>query len=202
MFLVLEGIDGGGKTTQARLLAEEIRRRGREVLHVHEPGGTPLGERIRSVLLASDPEVAINARAETLLYSAARAQLVCQALQPALAAGLCVVCERYYYSTLAYQGFGLAEDVQALRALSTWATADLQPDRVVVLDLDPAAGLARVHRSRDRIEARGADYLGRVRAGFLGLAREDAARFRVVDASLSAPEVFRRILEALADVLP
>ncbi len=202
MFLVLEGIDGGGKTTQARLLAEELRRRGREVLHVHEPGGTPLGERIRGVLLASEPGVEIGARAETLLYSAARAQLVSTALRPALAAGKCVVCERYYYSTLAYQGFGLEEDVAALRALSAWATAGLQPDRVVVLDLDPAQGLARVRRSRDRIEARGADYLRRVRAGFLRLAKEDAARFRVVDASLAAPEVFQLILEALADVLP
>lgn len=202
MFAVLEGIDGCGKSTQARRLKQALEERGGSVLHLHEPGGTPLGDTIRGLLLDPPAHVEIHPRAEALLYSAARAQLVHSVLLPALERGEHVVCERYYYSTLAYQGYGLEEDTGPLQSLSAYATSMLKPQRVVVLDLDPTTALQRVGRNLDRIEARGIEYLERVREGYQLLLRREPERFRIVDATGTAEEVHDRILEALADVLP
>lgn len=202
MFVVLEGIDGCGKSTQAHLLVEDLKRRKADVLHVHEPGGTPLGERLRSLILTPDANLEIHSRAEALLYSAARAELVRSNLQPALAAGRFVVSERYYYSTLAYQGYGLGQDTGPLHSLSAYATGMLKPDRVVLLDMEPVAALKRVGKNLDRIEARGPEYMHRVREGYLLLSRREPERFRIIDARLPKDEVHRRILESLEDVLP
>lgn len=201
MFVVLEGIDGCGKSTQARRLVDELKRRGREVIHVHEPGGTSLGEALREIILKPAANVEIHSRTEALLYSAARAELVDSVLAPALARGAAIVCERYYYSTLAYQGYGLEQDTGALHALSAYATARMKPDRVVLLDIDARAGLARVGRALDRIESRGADYLSKVREGYHLLARREPERFRLVDAAGTPDEVSAAVMKTLADVL-
>jgi dTMP kinase len=202
MFLVLEGIDGCGKSTQAKLLAAELERRGRQVLHLHEPGGTPLGETIRELILNSGSKIGIHSRAEALLYSAARAELVHDVLRPALAEGRWVVCERYYYSTLAYQGYGLGEDTGLLHSLSAYATEAVKPKRVVLLDLDPGEALKRAGRSLDRIESRGTGYMQKVREGYFLLSRREPERFRIVKAGGSEEEVQRAVLGALEDVLP
>lgn len=202
MFVVLEGIDGCGKSTQAKLLATELEQRGQEVLHLHEPGGTPLGETIRTLILNTNSKIEIHPRAEALLYSAARAELVHEVLRPALAKGKWVICERYYYSTLAYQGYGLGEDTGLLHSLSAYATEMEKPRRVVLLDVDPALALERVGKNLDRIESRGAQYMHRVREGYFLLSRREPERFRIVDAAGSVEATSQAILGVLEDVLP
>jgi dTMP kinase len=200
MFIVFEGIDGCGKSTQAARFVTQLRARRRSVLHLREPGATALGERLREIVLHRD-EVPLSARAEGLLYSTARAELVGSTIAPALARGETVVCERYFYSTLAYQGYGLGLDLDALRAISRFATADLLPDRVVLLDLSPAVAVTRRSARGDRIESRGEEYFDRVRQGFLALAAEDPRRFSVVDASAAQNVVAAAIDEVLADAV-
>ncbi len=202
MFLVLEGIDGCGKTTQARRVVEELKKRGVEPLHLHEPGGTVLGERLRSLILTPDANVEIHSRAEALLYSAARAELVRMVLMPAIKERKSIVCERYYYSTLAYQGYGLVEDTGPLQSLSAYATQMVKPDRVVLLDVDPNTALNRVGKNLDRIEARGPEYMHRVREGYRLLARREPDRWRIIDASKPSDQVSKLLLDAIADVLP
>ncbi len=199
-FFVLEGLDGCGKSTQARRLVERLRALGREVVHTREPGGTPAGERIRAVLL--DPALGeVDPLTEVLLYQAARRQLVAQVIAPALARGALVVCERWHYATQAYQGAAGGAAGEAVRASSDLATGGLEPDRAVLLDLPDAAAQARMDRPRDRIEARGADYRARVAAGFRAIFEADPGRLRIVSA-LGTPEaVEARVWEALRDAL-
>lgn len=202
MFVVLEGIDGCGKSTQAKLLLAALKDRGTDALHLREPGGTRLGDVIRNLILNPDADVEIHSRSEALLYSAARAELVRTVLSPALDQGRSVICERYYYSTLAYQGYGLGEDPGLLHSLSAYAIAKIKPQRVVLLDLAPEVALQRVGKNRDRIESRGEKYMHRVRDGYFLLKRREPERFRVIDASVDQDEVHQRIMEALEDVLP
>lgn len=205
MFIVIEGIDGCGKSTQAKMLVEALRSSKAtakaEVLHLHEPGGTRLGEAMRELLLRTEPKIEISAHAEAVLYNAARAQLVDEVLRPALDAGKHVVCERYFYSTIAYQGYGLQQDTGALHGLCAYATGRLKPDRVVLLDLPAAQSFERMKRGKDRIESRGHEYLEHVRQGYLLLKSREPERFRVVSALGTPDEVHRRIVESLADVL-
>lgn len=205
MFIVIEGIDGCGKSTQAKMLVAALRSSKAtakaEVLHLHEPGGTRLGEAMRELLLRTEPKIEISAHAEAVLYNAARAQLVDEVLRPALDAGKHVVCERYFYSTIAYQGYGLQQDTGALHGLCAYATGRLKPDRVVLLDLPAAQSFERMKRGKDRIESRGHEYLEHVRQGYLLLKSREPERFRVVSALGTPDEVHRRIVESLADVL-
>lgn len=196
MFCVLEGIDGCGKSTQATRLVATLRERGRDVLHLREPGATPLGERLRSIVL-DRAGVPISPRAEALLYSTARAELVASTIRPALEAGRVVVCERYFYSTVAYQGAGLGLAMRELEDVSRFATGGLLPDRVIVLDIPVTIGNARLTGGQDRIEARGAEYFERVRSAFLEFASRDPERFRIVDAARAVDDVARAILEAV-----
>jgi dTMP kinase len=196
VFCVLEGIDGCGKSTQATRLVATLRERGRDVLHLREPGATPLGERLRSIVL-DRAGVPISPRAEALLYSTARAELVASTIRPALEAGRVVVCERYFYSTVAYQGAGLGLAMRELEDVSRFATGGLLPDRVIVLDVPVTIGNARLTGGQDRIEARGAEYFERVRSAFLEFASRDPERFRIVDAARAVDDVARAILEAV-----
>lgn len=199
-FLVLEGLDGCGKSTQARRLVERLRALGRDVVHTREPGGTPAGERIRDLLL--DPALGeVEPLTEVLLYQAARAQLVARVIRPALARGAVVVCERWHYATSAYQGAAGGADPQAIAASSLLATGGLEPDRAVLLDAPDAVSQGRIHRERDRIESRGAAYRARVAAGFRALFAADPARLRTVSAAGSQVEVEARVWEAVRDVL-
>jgi dTMP kinase len=196
-FITLEGPEGAGKTLQAERLAEALRARGSAVLLTREPGGTPLGDQLRTVVLARDGGV-IEPRTDALLFNAARAQLVGEVINPALATGMVVVCARFADSTLAYQGYGAGVPLDELRVLAGIATQGLVPDLTLLLDIDPAIGLARkADADRTRFEHDfDADFHARVRAGFLELAKGEPSRFRVIDASRDVDAVFADVLAA------
>jgi dTMP kinase len=192
-FVVLEGSEGCGKSTQATLLAAAL-----GALLTREPGGTATGERIRALLLDPDlPSVAV--RAEVLLLLAARAQHVAEVIEPALAAGRDVVCDRFAGSTLAYQGYGRGVDLEQLGSLCAWAASDVEPDRVILLDVPPEVAARRLGRRgpADRMENEGPVFFERVGQGFRALAAQDPQRWRVVDGVGEIDEVAARVLAAL-----
>jgi len=189
-FITFEGPDGSGKTTQAHLLAEWLRE-SHDVVLTREPGGTEIGDQIRAVL--HDPQnVAMDARAEILLYSASRAQHVAQLIRPALAAGKIVISDRYADSTLAYQGYGRELDLEALRTITLFATSGLTPDLTLYLDVIPEAGLQRRQMGGgewNRLDAETLEFHQRVRAGYRELARQESERWAVIDGERSVEEV-------------
>jgi dTMP kinase len=196
-FITFEGPDGSGKSTQAGLLAERLKALGLDVLLTREPGGTPLGERVRHVLLARD-EGRHSPRADALLFDAARAQHVDDVIAPALRRGAVVVCDRYADSTVAYQGYGSGLPLGRLREIGAFATRGMLPDRTILLDLSVEAGLARRSRGApegmtrfEAAESFDAAYHERVRSGFLALARAEPTRWSVVDAD-RPPDVIAR----------
>ncbi len=194
-FLVLDGPDGSGKSTQIARLAARLRERGEDVLALREPGATPMGEAIRDLLLHAD--VDITPLAEMLLYQAARAHLVEAVIRPALAEGRTVLLDRYWYSTAAYQGHGLGLDPEEIRRVSAVATKGLEPLRLVLLDVPADVGLARLKGARDKVEGRSLEYHMRVRDGFLVEARLLGARAVVVDASRDEEAVARDVWRAV-----
>ena len=187
-FIVFEGGEGAGKSTQVRLLAEWLADRGLEVVASHEPGATPVGEQIRAVLL-DRANTALDPRAEALLYAADRAHHVGGVIRPALARGAVVISDRYVDSSLAYQGGGRELSPDSVRKMSEWATGGLVPDLTIVLDIDPERGLTRITGEADRIEAESLDFHSRVRDVFVALAGRDPHRYSVIDASLPATSV-------------
>jgi len=195
-FIVFEGGEGSGKSTQAALLAERL-----GALLTREPGGTVLGERCRELLL--DPSLpAPTARAETLLLLAARAQHVEEVIEPALAAGRHVVCDRFDGSTLAYQGHGRGLDVAELARMTSWASCGLEPDRVVLLRVDREVARARrSNRAADRLEDEDAAFHSRVEHGYAALAAADPRRWRVVAGSGAVDDVAARVLAAVSDLM-
>jgi len=198
--IVLDGLDGAGKTTQARRLAGRLRRAGHEVVAVRDPGGTPIGEEIRRLLLDRRSS-GMGLRAEVLLYMASRAQLVDEVIRPALARGAVVVADRFVTSTVAYQGFGGRGAPRDIEAVGRYVLHDLRPDLLLVLDLDPRIGRRRRSGAPDRIEARDLAYHRRVRQGFLRQARRDPRRCRVLDGAAPAAEVAAAIWREVTRVL-
>jgi dTMP kinase len=208
--ITFEGVEGAGKTTQFARAAKHLGARGVAVVTAREPGGTAVGEQVRKVLLDRE-NASMTPLAELFLYLAARAQLVAEAVAPALAAGRCVLLDRYVHSTLAYQGYGLGvdlggasadENLARLRELCRAAVGDAWPDLAVVLDLEPEEGLARLGgEERDRIEARDLAFHRRVREGFRALAADEPDRVVVVDASPPEDEVFGAVETLLAKVI-
>ncbi len=194
LFITFEGLDFSGKSTQVRRLEADLRSAGRDVLVLREPGGTPVGESIRTVLL-DRTTLHLTPQAELFLFSASRAQLVEQVIRPALARGTVVICDRFYDSTTAYQGGGRGLDAAFIRAVNTTATNGLVPDLTVFLDVPDEERHRRreaMSSERDRMESNDADFYRRVRDAFLELARQER-RFRIVDGTRPADDVARQI---------
>lgn len=181
MFITFEGLDGSGKTTQAKLLADRLSREHRNVLVLREPGGTEVGEKIRTILLDRTLQ-GMTTISEFFLFSASRAQLVEEVIRPALAAGVVVVCDRFYDSSTAYQGWGRQLPLDAVEVINRCATGGLTPDLTFFLDLPVADVEKRINRLRgkDRMESIGQDFYSRVRQGYLEIAKKES-RFRVID---------------------
>ena len=201
MFFSFDGIDGVGKTTQIRLFCDALRTRGREVVTCRDPGSTPLGERIREILLSVDAGHPISRRSEMLLYMAARAQLVEEIIRPALAAGKVVVSDRFVLANLVYQGHAGGLDVEEIRSVARVATAGLLPDCVFLLDMRPEAADMRMQRELDRMESQGADYRQRLRDGFLAEAAQSAGHIHVIDSAQSVEAVQADIWRIAAKLL-
>lgn len=201
VFITLEGADGCGKSTQASLIADALEVSGREVVRLREPGGTPISEKVRALLLdpANDEMVP---ECELMLYEASRAQLTRQVIEPALARGAVVLCDRYYDSTYAYQAGGRALDDALVRRANLLGSCGVVPDRTLVFDLEPAVAYARATAGgADRMEAEGLAFQERVRDAYLRLAAEEPSRVRVIDASGERDEVAARALAALEGLL-
>lgn len=201
--ITIEGLDGAGKTTLAEGLADALRARGAgEVLALREPGGVAASERIRT--LVKDPRLHVGSRAEALLYAAARAQLVEEALAPALARGAWILLDRFVDSSLAYQGAGRALGIEPVRAVNAFATGDLRPDRTLLLRIDPALGRARQDGrgdAPDRLELERDEFFAAIAAAYDELAAAEPQRIRTLDASADPPAVLAAALAALADLL-
>ena len=201
--ITIEGLDGAGKTTLASGLEAELTDRGIDVELLREPGGVPAAERIRE--LVKDPGLLIGPPAEALLYAAARAQLVEEAVEPHLQAGKWILLDRFVDSSLAYQGAGRELGVEEVRAINAFATRGLTADRTLLLLVDPALGLSRAGSRpgpADRLEREHETFFRRIAAAYHRLAADDPVRIRVLDAGQSPRTVLAHALEELADLLP
>jgi dTMP kinase len=198
-FIVFEGGEGAGKSTQEALLAEWLTARGTTVLRTREPGGTAAGEAIRTILLSNE-YAGLTDRAEALLFAAARGEHAAQVIRPALESGTVVICDRYLDSSVAYQGYGRGLGAEYVRGLSLWATRDLVPDLTVLLDVDPAIGLSRV-TSPDRLESEPIEYHRTVRAAFRDIANTDPTRYLVIDADQDKDVIAGQIRDRVAALL-
>ena len=195
LFITFEGIDGAGKTSHVDAIAERWRARGLEVLRTREPGGTPLAEALRELFLHRR----MDALTEALLVFAARRDHLVQVIEPALARGAVVLCDRFTDATFAYQGSGRGFDQGVLAQLEAWVQQGRQPDLTLWFDLDPATAAQRraAARTADRLEAEPLDFFARVRAGYAGRAAADPARFARLDASGTLEQVRAQVLAVL-----
>ncbi|MGO4454685.1 dTMP kinase [Arthrobacter sp. RAF14] len=201
LFIAFEGGDGAGKSTQSRLLAEALRDRGMVVVQTREPGGTEIGEKLRSLVL-DHGHGEIDARTEALMYAAARAAHVEQLIRPALSRGEAVITDRYIDSSVAYQGIGRGLGTREVRELNAWATDSLWPDFTVVLDVDPAEGRARrAPGGEDRLESEPDSFHAQVRDAYLDAAAAAPERYLVIDARQDVQVIAGLILERVEQVL-
>lgn len=202
VFISLEGIEGTGKSTQTRLLAEDLGRLGHDVVRTLEPGGTPIGLKIRELLLSLESED-MTPLAELLLYNASRAQHLGEVILPALKRGAVVVTDRFSDSTVAYQGYGRGIDLALIDSLDRAATGGLRPDLTILLDIDVETGLMRNRKvnKRDRLELEDVRFHERVREGFLRIAQKEPRRFRVVPCTGSIIEVHASVVRLVQDFL-
>jgi dTMP kinase len=203
LFIAFEGGDGAGKSTQAGLLAEALESRGLKVLHTREPGGTPIGEKLRSLVL-DHGHGHIDAHTEALIFAASRAAHAGQVIRPALERGEIVLTDRYIDSSVAYQGAGRDLGTDAVRSLNEWATAGLLPDLTVLLDVDPAVGRRRRtagDAAEDRLESEADEFHTRIREAFLELAASRPAAYLVLPAHSPVSELAARILDRVDALL-
>ena len=206
LLITLEGVEGSGKTTQAAILGDALRKQGRATMVTHEPGGTRAGETIRAIFL--DPAVSLDKAAELLLVLADRAQHVREKLRPAIARGEIVISDRYSDSTIAYQGYGRGFDLKLLTDLNRLASDAMTPDLTIVLDLAVETGLERTRerakgtgRGSDRFEGERAEFHRKVREGFLAIAKAEPARVVVVEADRPVEKVTADIGRAVNDLI-
>lgn len=202
LLITLEGPDGGGKSTQARELAEHLQLGGLDVLLTREPGGTPIGDQIRKILMSLD-NAGMIPTAEFLLFSASRAQLVHQVIRPHLEKGGVVVCDRFFDSSLAYQGYGHKLDRQTLRTITAFATGGLKPDLTLLLDLPVESGLGRRREAGhwNRLDAYDLEFHRRLRRGYQLMANEEPDRWVVIDATRPMNDVQAEIRSIVAERL-
>ena len=209
MFITLEGIEGSGKTTQLENIRCFLQQRGYACVVTREPGGTPIGEKIRSILLHPDSK-GLNPLAELLLYEADRAEHVHRTIRPALAAGKVVICDRFCDATVVYQGYGRGLDRDTIYHLHRIVLGQLAPDLTLLFDLAPEIGLARAWRQVDgggrtgsetRFEQEALDFHNRIRAGYLEIARCEPDRFRIVDAAAEEVRVTAAVIDHLKQLL-
>ncbi len=194
-FISFEGIDGAGKSTQHAWMVQYLRSQGRTVVATREPGGTPLGEKLRALLLAEP----MHLETEALLMFAARREHIAQVIEPALARGEWVVCDRFVDASFAYQGGGRGLDWKKLEDLAQWVLGDLQPDLTLVFDAPVAIAQQRLHAATsepDRFEQEHAEFFERVRAAYLRIAAENPVRVRLIDAT-QTPDIINKVLEKL-----
>lgn len=199
LFLSLDGIDGTGKSTQCRLLADWLRARGWTVAECSDPGGTPLGDVLRDQLLQKKQQLGMAT--EAFLFMASRAQLVAEIIRPALEKGQAVVCDRFLLANVVYQGHGGGLDIDELWQIGRFATRGLEPDLTLVLDLSIDAALARRPDPPDRIESRDSGFHERVRQGFLAEAKKKPQTIKVIDGNQPAERVHAQIIEEVSRVL-
>lgn len=205
MFITFEGIDCCGKSTQVRLLAERLEQSGRDVLQLREPGNTRLSEHIREILLNKE-FMEMNERTELLLFAASRAQLVGQVILPALEQDKVVICDRFYDSTVAYQGYGRQLPLEDITHINRIATQDLVPDMTFFIDISPELAFERckdrLASDRDRMEESGVRFYERVINGYMTLAQQERGRFYVIDGSRTPAEVLSTIWRLVQEKLP
>jgi dTMP kinase len=197
-FLVVDGPDGAGKSTQMRMLAEYLTARHVPLTVTRDPGGTAVGDKIRAILL-DNANGDIAPACELMLYMASRAQLVAEVIQPALTAGRCVLCDRYVSSTIAYQG-AAGVDAATIRQVAQPAVGSVWPDLTIIVDVPAEFGLGRAGRAggHDRMESKSLEFHRRVRESFLAQARENPARFVVIDGRATPQEVHQKVVDSLA----
>ncbi|MFZ5907466.1 MAG: dTMP kinase [Nitrospirota bacterium] len=202
VFLSFEGIEGTGKSTQARLLFEHLREKGLDAVLTEEPGGTAIGRKIREVLLSTDHQE-MTPLTELLLYFASRTQHLAQVIIPAINRGAVVITDRFTDSTIAYQGYGRGISLDLLYSLDTIATKGMRPDLTMLLDLDVETGLSRNRETlkADRLELEDIEFHKRVRNGFLDLAAQEPGRIKLLDASPDRDEISERIRDLVMDSL-
>lgn len=204
-FITFEGIDGSGKSTQLRMLASDLRARGVDIISTHEPGGTPLGRRLREAFLETEETVA--PRAELLLFAADRAQHVEFLIKPALAEGRTVISDRYADATFAYQGAGRGFEEETVNEVIALATGGLKPDLTLFFDISVERALGRMNshsgneRIQNRMDLETAEFYTRVREAYLGIAEREPERFKIVDANGSVDEIHRTVAEIVNEFL-
>jgi dTMP kinase len=199
LFISVDGIDGTGKSTQGRLLAEWLRGRGHVVTECRDPGGTPLGDQFRAFVL--DKQCVMTPATEAFLFMASRAELVHQIIRPALAAGKFVVCDRFLLATVVYQGHAGGLDVPTLWQMGAMATGGLKPDLTLVFDLPVELAAQRRGRDADRMESRDRAYHEQVRAGFLAEASQNPNAIRVIDAAANVESIQSRVRSVVEPLL-
>ena len=209
MFITFEGTEGGGKSTQVELLAQRLRALGYRLRVLREPGGTPIGEEIRHTLKHSQQNHAMTAEAELLLMNASRAQLVREIIHPTLAAGEIVLCDRFYDSTIAYQGYGRELDLQLVKSVIDFAVGDTKPSLTLLLQVPPEVSSERLRSRqstlpfvRDRIEEADIDFFARVAQGYEALAAAESNRIRKINGADSVEIVCAKIWELVQPILP
>jgi len=202
MFITLEGPEGSGKTSHIPYLVEFLREKGYIVFPTREPGGTSIGEQIREVI-HDLKNAEMHPRTETLLYQAARAQIVEEVIKPRLAIGEIVLSDRYFDSTIAYQGYGHGQDLEQVRQLVRYATGGLTPDLTILLDLDVEIGLQRKSKQQEwnRLDAYTLDFHKRVRAGYLELVKQEPKRWKVLDSSQKWDAVQEELMKVIIEGL-